>query len=276
MKTRKGILCFVIIVAMITAGLSNTVEAATKAKLSKKKVTLTITDSKKNPSVTLKMKGLSKKAAKKVKWSTSKKSVAIVKKGKVTAKKAGQTTITCKAGKKRYTCKVTVVDKRMPANSTALDVTVKDLGEIDITNPETLKRIQLYGRGVKCIVNSQIIVTYNGKNVTNEVEYYIQLSDDVNELDPIGKDGIMDIGSCRSVMAYKNPKLIVIYKREKKTIPLKVTSIYQAYFECYCGEVFNTQDSCDKHALSFEQGEHMKYHGGWYVVPYYVYTIELK
>lgn len=46
---------------------------------------------------------------KKVTWKTSNKKVATVKKGKVTARKAGTATITAKKGKKKYTCKVTVV-----------------------------------------------------------------------------------------------------------------------------------------------------------------------
>lgn len=56
-------------------------------------------------SVSLSVKG--QKAAKGV-WKSSKKKVATVKAGKVTAKKAGKTTITVKYGKKKYTAKVTV------------------------------------------------------------------------------------------------------------------------------------------------------------------------
>ena len=49
---------------------------------------------------------------KKIKWSSSKKSVATVSsKGKVKAKKAGTAKITAKIGKKKLTCKVTVADE---------------------------------------------------------------------------------------------------------------------------------------------------------------------
>lgn len=78
---------------------SVTAEAAT-VKLNKKKATLYVGDTLK-----LKVKGTKKK----VKWSSSKKSVAKVSsKGKVTAKKAGKATITAKVGKKKYKCKITV------------------------------------------------------------------------------------------------------------------------------------------------------------------------
>ena len=53
-----------------------------------------------------------KKGKKKVKWKSSKKSVASVsKKGVVKAKKAGNAKITAKVGKKKYVCKVVVLPK---------------------------------------------------------------------------------------------------------------------------------------------------------------------
>ena len=56
---------------------------------------------------TLKISGTKKK----VKWSSSKKSVATVSsKGKITAKKKGTATITAKVGNKKYNCKITVVN----------------------------------------------------------------------------------------------------------------------------------------------------------------------
>ena len=74
--------------------------AASKVKISKSKATIT-----KGKTLKLKVKG----SKKKVKWTRSKKKIATVnKKGKVTAKKAGKTTITAKIGKKKYRCKLTV------------------------------------------------------------------------------------------------------------------------------------------------------------------------
>lgn len=92
--------------------------ANSKVKLSKTKATLTITSKKKSPSVQLKVKGVSKKAAKKAKWKTSNKKVAAVSKnGKVVAKKKGKATITAKVKGKKLTCKIAVVDKRKKSNT---------------------------------------------------------------------------------------------------------------------------------------------------------------
>lgn len=76
-----------------------TVEAA-KVKLNVKKVTLSKGKTKKL---------ILKNAVGKVKWKSSKTSIATVsKKGVVTAKKAGKATITAKCKGQKYTCKVTV------------------------------------------------------------------------------------------------------------------------------------------------------------------------
>lgn len=84
------------------------VNAATKPKLSKTKITMTVGQSKK-----LKVKGVSKKQAKRIKWKSSKKKVVTVTKtGKIKARKAGKATITAKVGKKKLKCKVTVKKKR--------------------------------------------------------------------------------------------------------------------------------------------------------------------
>ncbi len=78
----------------------NEVEAKTKIKLNKTKLTLV-----KGKSYTLKVIGNKKK----IKWSTSNKKIATVNsKGKVTAKKKGVVTITAKIGSKKYKCKITV------------------------------------------------------------------------------------------------------------------------------------------------------------------------
>lgn len=80
------------------------VNAATKPKLSKTKITMTVGQSKK-----LKVKGISKKLAKRIKWKSSKKKVVTVTKtGKLKARKAGKAVITAKIGKKKLKCKVTV------------------------------------------------------------------------------------------------------------------------------------------------------------------------
>lgn len=90
-------LIFSLIAGMGTSALS--AEAAT-AKLNKKTLTIMVGDT-----YTLKVK----KASGKIKWKSSKKSVATVSsKGKVTAKKTGSATITAKVSGKKLTCKVKV------------------------------------------------------------------------------------------------------------------------------------------------------------------------
>ena len=91
-----------LLVMGLLAGLmaNGTQTQAASAKLNKKKLTL-----KAGSSYTLKVK----KASGKVKWSSSKKSVATVSsKGKVNAIKAGTAKITAKVGSQKLTCRVTV------------------------------------------------------------------------------------------------------------------------------------------------------------------------
>lgn len=74
--------------------------AASKVKLNKTNITLLL-----GKSTTLKLSGAK---ASKVKWTSSKKSVATVKNGKVKTRKTGTTTITAKYKGKKYKCKVAV------------------------------------------------------------------------------------------------------------------------------------------------------------------------
>lgn len=98
----KKILSLLLTFAMISGFCVNAAPSAEAAtiKLNKTKLTLTV-----GKSYSLKVKGTSGK----VKWSSSKKSVAAVSsKGKVKAKKAGSATITAKVSGKKLRCKVTV------------------------------------------------------------------------------------------------------------------------------------------------------------------------
>lgn len=81
-----------------------------KIALNKKSITLYVGKTQK-----LKVNGTNKK----VKWSSSKKSVASVSSsGKVTAKKKGSATITAKIGKTKFKCKVTVKAKKKSSGKT--------------------------------------------------------------------------------------------------------------------------------------------------------------
>ena len=108
-KTRKkGIRSLALLLALILAiGFSpvTNVEAKAAPRLNYKKVTL-IQGKKKR----LKVRNLSRR--RKVKWYSTKKSVATVnKKGIVKAKRKGKTYIVAKVGKKKYRCKVIVKKK---------------------------------------------------------------------------------------------------------------------------------------------------------------------
>lgn len=100
-----------LLVVIVTAGLF-AIQSEAAPKLNKTKATIYVGSSK-----VLKVKG----ASGKVKWSSSKKSVATVNsKGKVTAKKAGKATITAKVNKKTYQCKVTVKNPYLNQKSLTL------------------------------------------------------------------------------------------------------------------------------------------------------------
>lgn len=246
MKTIKKILCFVVTVAIVVAGFQVTAEAATKVKLNKKAVTLTITDSKKNPTTTLKVKGVSSKVAKKAKWSTSKKSVATVKKGKVTAKKAGKATITCKVKGKKYTCKVTVKDNRTK-NTGTLNVTITQKASETGLGPKhpahapkgfedlvSDSYLRSKGGGEPYGVN-KITVTYNGKDVTNEAKYEI----DNTQVACVTSPGV--IKATNQGMLFN---LTVSYKGVEKTFRMGKTTVANSHIICYCGEVFARDEFC--------------------------------
>lgn len=122
---KKSITTIIIMALALTLAMPVTAQAAKKKapKISKTKVTMTITKKKTKPAVQLKVKNA---AGRKVKWTSSnKKVVTVSKKGKVVAKKKGVAVITVKVkGSKTLRCKVTVKDNR------------KAVTKKPITNPE--------------------------------------------------------------------------------------------------------------------------------------------
>jgi len=94
-----------------------------KIRLNKTKVTIKVGQTYK-----LKVKGTKKK----VKWTSSKKSVVSVsKKGKIKGKKKGKATITARVGKKKLKCKVKVVVKANTSTSDSKTSEEKMIMEID-------------------------------------------------------------------------------------------------------------------------------------------------
>lgn len=112
---KKSITTVIIMALALTLAMPVTAQAAKKKapKISKTKVTMTITKKKTKPAVQLKVKNA---AGRKVKWASSnKKVVTVSKNGKVVAKKKGSAVITVKVkGSKTLRCKVTVKDNRKP------------------------------------------------------------------------------------------------------------------------------------------------------------------
>ncbi len=110
---KKSIITITAVAIMLTLAMPMSAEATSKKapKISKTKVTMTITKKKTKPAVQLKVKNA---AGRKVKWTSSNKKVATVsKKGKIVAKKKGVAMITVKVkGSKTLRCKVTVKDNR--------------------------------------------------------------------------------------------------------------------------------------------------------------------
>lgn len=103
MKRKQWISLVLVFALALAAPAATESQAKKKAALNKKRAVLYVGNS-------LKLKV--KNNEKKVKWSTTKKSVATVsKKGKVKAKKPGKATIKAKFGKKTLKCKITVKKK---------------------------------------------------------------------------------------------------------------------------------------------------------------------
>lgn len=323
MKVVKRMLAVIVIAAVMVTALPNIVKAKTKPVLNKKKVTLTITNTKKNPKITLKVRGVSKKIAKKAKWTTSNKKVATVKKGKVTAKKAGKATITCKVQNRRLTCKITVKDKRgteKPDNG-VLKVEIKSLGSDSISTPGVYERLQLYGNdphpvpksskedptspyteenvntykttrskffsnGKRYLINSRIVVTCNGKDITDKASYIVQFNEDVGMI-PVVTNGMMDINAVRVISAYDKPKLIVKYNGAKKSITIQQTIEERRFNMCYCGELFDNGWDCAEHqkklvAEALATGDDSYHfrtfekHGGYWIPYYRIVTLKEK
>lgn len=119
-RIRKFVICFALLMLAVLqpAGIvkkGSPLEAVVTAEassvgLNRSKITLNV-----GKSYTLKLSGTSKK----VSWSTSKKTVAVVSsQGKVTGKKQGEAVITAKVGKRSYSCTVTV---KQPVTSVQLN-----------------------------------------------------------------------------------------------------------------------------------------------------------
>ena len=129
MNIKRLLSICLILTLVITSVFAGAVFA--KPKLNKKKITIRVGQ-------TYKLK-LKKKGKKKVKWISKNKKIATVsKKGKVKGKKPGKTKIIAKRGKKKYTCKVTVISNAVPTPTPAPQpTTIAPTPETTTAAPET-------------------------------------------------------------------------------------------------------------------------------------------
>ena len=157
MKKKHILIIFTMVLMGVIAPLLSTknVQAATP-KLSKKSISMYMKESKK-----LSVKNNKKK--KKVKWSSSDKSVVTVSKnGKINAKKIGKAVITAKVGKKKLKCKVSV---RHSLKAEKKSVLIKVYGHIYIDFPEDK------GYSVKCDIKDKDILKLDSTDDYKKVGY---------------------------------------------------------------------------------------------------------
>lgn len=116
-----------VIALCFSAGLGvSQVSAAKKIRINKKKISIET-----GKTVRLKISGTKKK----VKWTSKNKSIATVSaKGKVKAKKVGSTKVIAKVSGKKYSCKVTVIQKKKPVPQPTERPEVKNNSVIEATS----------------------------------------------------------------------------------------------------------------------------------------------
>ena len=168
MKKRKSILIVLMTILMVM--LFSTTAFAAKPKLSKRRATL-----KAGKTLTLTLKNARKS---KVKWSSSNKKIATVKKGKVTPKKNGTVKIRAKYKGKTYTCTVkvkgfsnkavkTLTDEQAESIKYKYEDTFVEVG--DITNMSQRGDNEYFGIGIQPMFHDSNGMTYR---LINGVKYY--------------------------------------------------------------------------------------------------------
>jgi len=173
---------YILLVALLLVGTisttmqltAETIEASTKVRLNKGKVTLAV-----GKTYTLKTRGTSRKAT----WKTSKKSVATLsarknKSVRITARKVGTSTITARINGKNYKCRVTVVNPKLNKNKLSLTVgnksTLKVSGGIGTIKWSTSNK-SIASISKKGVVTARkagkvtITATVNGKKLNSVV-----------------------------------------------------------------------------------------------------------
>lgn len=187
------------LVFALLMGFAPSVHADAAVKLSKTKLTLEV-----GKSSTLKIAG----TIKTVTWASSKKEVATVSKGKVTAKSVGTANITATVSGKKYTCKITVEPKKYTEGQYKVGKDIKEGEYIVFANKDTSGYFELANdaNGDDIITNDNF--DYNTIIQINDGEY-IKLSrayavsiEYVSKLDLKG-EGMFKVGTYINSGEYK-------------------------------------------------------------------------
>ncbi len=204
------ILMGVAVLSPISAG------AKARPKLNKTKISIKV-----GKTYTLKLKNAK---AKKVKWISSKKSIATVsKKGKVTAKNIGTATVTAKYKSKKYKCKVAVKPKRILFSKS---FTVYTNDTIKLTCTSAVKKWKTSNKNIATINNSGVVKGKKAGKVTITAICYngYEARGTVKVLNPysemkkyINKNGKSDTDGCKYISyAYDDYYFDVTYDPQNK------------------------------------------------------------
>ena len=269
-QTKRGLLApGLLLIAVLTLALSFGVLAASSfapgaadqahaASISKKSVTVT-----KGKTYKLKLK---KVTAKKVKWSSSKKSVATVSKsGTVKAKKAGKATITAKYKGKKYKCKVTVVNpvsghlgKVMTAIEKSPDSASFSKGITAlIYYEEDVAAIVASDRNARC-VKFALVVEQDNADVTISMSVYGKSSVPAEVAVETKKRGNLKASTTLSKSTYKPGSKSQSWKLKKYSKKLGYTS---KEAKNKCNAVLKTSFEVWDELLKSETGYSLKYLG---------------
>jgi hypothetical protein len=161
---------------------------------------------------TIKLKGVS---TKKVKWSTCNKNVAMVSKGKITARKPGIATIIAKYKKKKYKCNVVVASPTKPDPDLQPSV-VDEKDEVTQPKAERMLTMIIGDKEVKVEwENNESVEAL--KNLVKEKPLTIQMSmyGGFEQVGPLGtslpRNDVQTTTSAGDIVLYSGNQIVVFY-----------------------------------------------------------------
>ena len=221
---KLGVLLMILTFSVTLNGNRNDVQifAKSKIEISKKVLKLKV-----GQSYTIKIKGKKKK----VKWSSSNKKIVVVnKKGKVLAKKAGKAVIIAKIQKKKYKCKVIVINQKK--------VNRKEDNKQEII---PVNKIILNNTNIICTKDDQIDLkaTVTPINATNRKIIWASSDDNVASVID-GKVVIKKIGKCDIIASCGGIKAVCHIKIKNK---VEAINILEEEINIYRGESYEIKCS---------------------------------